>query len=421
MLCLIIWALIKSFAGPERILSALFLIGFSQIGSIYPQLGQIRFELITGVAGILFVLISRKGRGALSPSENAINKYFYFFVAVAVLSVPFSVDPGVSWFWVEYYFKRCWVLFFICIVLIDTEKKLKNFIYIFLIGSFWLSLGSLINYFSGNNVIEVNGVLRVKGATGILANPNGLANTIVQSIPFFYFTYFYFQKKSIKLLILSLGTVGIIGVFLSGSRGGFYGLISCMLFIVLFSKRKKRTFLFAVLILAVSLSFAGSNLIDRYETILNPTNMGKSGDARIWGLRHGFSMLLKRPILGVGLGCFDIARQRWYGWRLWSHNHYGQLMGELGILGIISWSLLIYHTVKCARRIRSEIKSSGLFEQYSFIYYLSMAIEVGIYTRLALGMSTHSMHIFFWYLCAGLIVSCSNIWFRRPKNLRVYI
>ena len=416
MLCLIIWSLITSLVKPERILSALFLIGLSQIGSVYPQLGQIRFELMVGIAGIIFILISRKGLKALSPNENAINKYLFFFIIVALLSVPFSVAPVESKYWVEYYFKRCWILFFLCVVLMDNEKELKYFIYIYIVSCLWLASGSLINYFSGANVIEVNGVLRVRGATGILANPNGLANTIVQSIPFVYYLYLYFQKKSIKLLIFATGIVSIIGVFLSGSRGGFYGLIFCTFCIAFFSKQRKRAFVFAGLLLAVSLVFAGPSLVGRYKTILNPTHMGKSGDARIWGLRHGVSMMIKRPVLGVGLGCYHIARQKWFGWRLWAHNHYGQLMGELGLLGIISWSLLIYYTIKGARRIRSEITANDLFKQYSFIYYLCMAIEIGTYTRLVLGMTTHSLHIFFWYLNAGLIVSCSNIFFGRPAK-----
>jgi len=416
MLALILWAFITALFKRDRILWALFLIGFSQIGAIYPPMAKIRFELIVGVLALIFLFFSGDRLRNLAPSKSPINKYFYLFVIVAGLSVPFAVDPGESSHWLEYYFKRCWILFLLAVVLLNKEEDLKKFFVIYLISIFWLSMGAVISYWKGINVVEVGGVLRVQGATGILSNPNGLANTIVQSIPFIWFFFFYVKKRIYKAIIAGLGVISLTVVFLSGSRGGFYGLIAALFFLTLFSNRKKLAFVFFGFVMVGSLIIVSPTLVDRYSAILNPSNLGRSGDSRIWGLRHGISMLIRRPILGVGLGCYPVARRQWYHWSLWSHNHYGQLMGELGILGIFTWGMLVFHTIKGARMIRAEIISSVPQENYPFVYYLCLAIETATYIRLVLGMTTHSMHIFFWYLNAGLIVASSNILSYRDSN-----
>ena len=252
--------------------------------------------------------------------------------------------------------------------------------------------------------------MRVRGATGILSNPNGLANTIVQTIPFIYYLSNYTKSRFKKMIFLCLLAFAVLAVFLSGSRGGFYGLIACVFILGVYSKRKKIGVAITIGFIILTIVFAGPNLVSRYATILNPSNLGKSGDARTWGLRHGISMLIRRPVLGVGLGNYPIARQKWFGWRLWAHNHYGQLIGELGLLGIITWGGLIFYTIKASRSIRFQVKDKYTVESdRPFVYYFALAVETATYSRLILGMSTHSMHIFFWYLNAGLMVSCMRI------------
>lgn len=409
ILLLIFFCLASSVAKKERILWALFLIGFTQIGDIYPQLGAIRLELIVGAASLVYLFLSADRFGYLSP-QNPINRFFYLFVAVACLSAIFAISTTEAVYWLEYYFKRCWILFFLAAVLIDDVKGLRLFIVIFAIAVSWLAAGSVVNYLSGARVVEVDGVLRVRGATGLLSNPNGLANTIVQTLPFIYYLFHYTQARIGKIVLFGLLTVSVFAVFLSGSRGGFYGLVACVFILAYFSKRRKMAVILACTFLAGVIIVAGPNLVNRYATILNPSNLGGSGDSRIWGLRHGISMMVRRPLLGVGIGNYPIARGRWFNWSIWAHNHYGQLMGELGLLGLITWGGLIFFTVKGARDIRKNAEAHYPEKKdRPFIYYLALAVETATYTRLILGMSTHSMHIFFWYLNAGMMVTCLRI------------
>jgi O-antigen ligase len=113
-------------------------------------------------------------------------------------------------------------------------------------------------------------------------------------------------------------------------------------------------------------------------------------------------MLIRRPILGVGIGAYPVARRAWYNWSVWAHNLYGQLMGELGILGTAAWGLMVFYTVKYARTIRKETAGA---ENLAFIHYLMLAVELSTYTRLVLGMTNHALHISFWYVNAALVAA----------------
>lgn len=409
ILLLIFACLASSVVKRERVIMALFLIGFTQIGAIYPQLAAMRLELVVGIVSLVYLLLSADKFGYLS-TQNKINKYFYLFITVALFSAIFAINTSEAFYWLEFYFKRCWIMYFLVVVFIDDIKELRQFTNIIVIAVSWIAIGAVVNHISGARVVEVNGVLRVRGATGILSNPNGLANTIVQTLPFIYYLFQYTAERKIKILLLGLFSIATYAVFLSGSRGGFYGLVACVFIIAYFSKKRKIAIMIACGFVVGTLVISGPSLVSRYATILNPSNLGTSGDARIWGLRHGVGMLIRRPILGVGLGNYSVARQKWFGWRLWAHNHYGQLIGELGVLGIITWGGLIFYTIKACKVVRRKVDSRYPEKsEYYFLSHLAMAVETATYTRLILGMSTHSMHIFFWYLNAGIMVVCMRI------------
>jgi len=195
---------------------------------------------------------------------------------------------------------------------------------------------------------------------------------------------------------------------MTGSRGGFIGLVSLGLFIVLLSKNKGKAILTLSLIGAITAPFLANTLIARYQTILQLGGSGVSANSRIVGFYHGIAMLIRRPILGVGIGAYPIARKDWFNWSLWAHNHYGQLFGELGILGTATWGLMVYYTIRYARSLRLRIDSLSGDNSYKLLYYTSYAIEVSTYSRLVLGMTTHSLHIPFWYINAALIF-CSHV------------
>lgn len=416
ILLVIIGLLISSLKGRYRLLYALFVIGWTELGNLYPVFGKVRFELIIGLL-VIVIICCHDNHDTIRSSNNLISKYFWLFLIAVLISVPQSVLVSHSWDWFTYYGKKCFIYFFGIAILLDDERKLLEYVWVVVISMFWFYSIPFIHYIQGDISIVVHDVQRVEAATGL--NVNGLANNIVQTLPFIYFTVLYERKLYRKAILCTFGIIGFVTVFMTGSRGGVIGLASLLALLAYFSKRKIRTAILVGSISIISLYFISSSLLVRYMTIFELGGSGVSAQSRIDGLIHGISMFIKRPILGVGIGAYPVARKSYFNCSVWAHNLYGQLIGELGILGTLAWALMVYYTIKYARAIRKHIE---LFDrnQYLFLYYLTLAVEISTYVRLVLGMTNHGLHIFLWYTNAALIVAAYNIVFKgeNVKDIR---
>ena len=77
-------------------------------------------------------------------------------------------------------------------------------------------------------------------------------------------------------------------------------------------------------------------LQDRFLTLVDPSygpqNVRyKSAEGRIGGLLNGFELWNQSPIVGFGPGSFAFATGGGFN----SHNVYGQVLGEMGTLGLV--------------------------------------------------------------------------------------
>ena len=117
-----------------------------------------------------------------------------------------------------------------------------------------------------------------------------------------------------------------------------------------------------------------------------------SAQSRLDGLITGIEMMINRPILGVGPGCYPVARKAWFGWSLWSHNHYGQLAGELGLIGVVMWFCFALQYIRTSWEMRKK------FINDIWIKNITTAIFVTSGLRLVLGMGDHSLFKFIWYI-----------------------
>jgi O-antigen ligase len=117
--------------------------------------------------------------------------------------------------------------------------------------------------------------------------------------------------------------------------------------------------------------------------------------------------MIRRPFLGVGIGCYPLARKAWYGWGLWAHNHYGQLFGELGVTGTVVWFLLIYWTFRNLLEVKRIVQEKA--PERNYFYYLSNAVIGCLFIRLVVGYTVHSLYGFIWYICAALSVVSLDI------------
>lgn len=380
-----------------------FIIMMIRPGLYYPILGKLRIELLVGVIIIVISLLSPDRLDRINLHKEPICKWLFIFVGVMLMSTCQAMDFKVSLEATTDFLKV--VLFFLMIImLIDNEKDFKLFIWFFIILSCVLGYEAVYNYGHGI-MVESMGGNRADYAVaekGMVAGHCAQANIILQALPFMWYLGVC-QKSAIeKIAGLVLFFFGVFVLAVSASRGAMIGFAVMLILIIYYAEHKILMSIGAASILIFVFHHMGAGFQDYMGTILQGTSSGLSAESRLSGLKHGIEMMVKRPILGVGPDCYPIARATWFGWNLWAHNHYGQLMGELGILGTIAWFGFLQSYLKKAlnlmRLYETEIEKSHIFR----------AVIVATATRLVTGMASHSLYVFVWYMFAAALAL--SIW-----------
>jgi O-antigen ligase len=379
---------------PALGVTAYLIIMVVRPGIFFPALGAVRIELLVGVGLLAYGLFS--GRLPRLTSRDAINKSMFLVVGVMLLSMVQAIDFSNSLDWMIEFGKI--VAFYIMVVtMLNSRGDIKMFLWVFGLLTALLAYNAIYNFHTGI-VVEATegGRVAYSAADGMGAGHVALANLTLQGMPFLWYLGVSNKRNLVKGIGLFLFVVCLYGVVISGSRGGFVGIVALAACLTYFSSRRLAMCIGGALIFLAIPLFATSGYMDYVSSIIGGSDV--SGSSRIIGLRNGIEMMIKRPILGVGPGCYPVARSAWFGWGLWAHNHYGELIGELGIIGTIVWFDFLKKYFKRAWRFARDENGDPAVRP------LSLAVVVATIVRLVLGMGTHSVYIFFWYMMAAVMV-----------------
>jgi O-antigen ligase len=244
------------------------------------------------------------------------------------------------------------------------------------------------------------GIARMIGVDKSLGDPNSFGASIVYALPFV--VPFWMEKPSRWLRIFLVAYVGLslVCIGLTGSRSSFVGLLLCCLMIVLRSRRRW-SLLVAAALLAPMLWFAlPSSLQTRFETIVNPgagpANAQASAMDRIEGLKIGLNLYERNPVTGVGPHAWKPATKR----DLESHNLYGELLGEMGTLGALTFLFILAGFAINWQRIRQAYQQHPEWSK-DFLFEVNVAIALGVILLLFEGNFGHNLFRYSWLWYGG--------------------
>lgn len=385
---------------------------FLRPGELFPAIESLHVERLIGI----FVLVSmfvgakiqkRKVEILNSPQAWAI----ILFATTLVLSLPNSYWPSQTRWEITDFLKV--VAFFILICnLIDTEKRLRIFIWTYMILIAYIAFDSLKGYYTGQ-IMFAQGIERAVGGTSAGGDPNSLANTMDITIPFLIFVAMTTGVFWHRLVLM--GSIGLMSwvVLISGSRGGFLGLF-VMLGCLWFTLRNKLVWAIGGVLAVLLIWFMlPDQYQERYSSIVEMSdNPDASTEGRYEAWAAGRQMFVDNPIIGVGAGAFGTAHAEAYSPKfrrsyLKAHNLYIQLAAELGIIGIFTFGALLFTIFRTNMRIRQRLRR--LRERKSFIYGVSLAITVSIVTLMFTGIFGHSLYRTHWYFCAAITAAMYEI------------
>ena len=263
------------------------------------------------------------------------------------------------------------------------------------------------------------------GGRGIMGDANdfALAMNVVMPISFYLGLSHNGIKRIGFWLLSALFVMANVSTF---SRGGFVGMAAVAFLFWLKSEAKARSLI--VLSLIVIVFFILSPLIPSQSKKVGSTYMAEitsienqgaeqgTGRERIELWKVGWRMFLDHPILGVGQAniSFHMADYQYdkYGnsyWHrnLWAravHSIYFTLMPELGIVGVLIWTLMLKNLFSKYQAVVLPFRDNpepAYKNELPFLTTYMTGLSVGLIGYLVTGMFLSAFYYaHFWHLSA---------------------
>jgi putative inorganic carbon (HCO3(-)) transporter len=374
--------------------------------------------LIVLITLMLFVQQGKFKERVTAPETKALNVFIFYIL----ISLPFVGYAGsVIQFHIPNFIKAV-VFFYFTIAIIDSPKRLKIFMFIFISVQVIRVLEPLYmnitDGYWGDFTYKGSGEFenRLAGAPTDIINPNELGFVIVTILPFLH--YLLLPKGFfIKILYFSLAIALLYAMILTMSRGAILALLIIAWMVFKKSKRKLMLIMFGCIFIIAGWSQLNSFQKDRYLSLVGESNASGMGastkDGRINGIIEEMLLGLKRPIVGHGVGTTPEVKYNKGGGRQASHNMYGELLIETGIIGFILFFRFLFAIGKSLKKITlnyeecerlSEEKTKR--EIFQFDRQLNFAMIAIFFMYLVYSINYYGVSQYYWYLFAGLTVVC---------------
>ena len=153
--------LVMSLKNPVYGVIAYFVVLNAKLGDMYPVLGAVRFELIVALFVMVRILFSTRGHGNFLPRVNPINTALWLLFAVGMISVAFSLFPGVSWNEGGYFLLKMTIFYIMIVTTVHTSADLSRILWAFILITAWIAYEPVVNYISGNVDEQLYGAVAV--------------------------------------------------------------------------------------------------------------------------------------------------------------------------------------------------------------------------------------------------------------------
>lgn len=380
------------------------------------------FSLTMGLSLInltmyLFIIVwgvTLKTRGTLF-QQNNVNRYMFimiFYMAISIILHVLSVQQASLKEEIVNFknYLNPWILFFLMTTLVNDKKTCERSISalnLFLIVTVFATL--VQNYTGFNLGTHLSGASWRDRSAGF-ADPNEYAAFLVLFLPLFV-THMLLEKERIKRIKgLCLFLIGLIGLILTISKGGFIAFFISMGCFFLYTWKNKiinvgRIYLFIVSLFALaSISYillpsgVKEKLIERVTLQrsgpISPWAVEKSltekltsGRTEIW--MYSLELIVKKPILGYGKAIASVYIPRG------THNDY---LGWLLNYGIVGFLLLSIIFIQIFRYIMYKLKTSN--DQKGKLLYLGYLFGLIGYVTTMFGNCIGPVRIIFWIYTA---------------------
>lgn len=356
---------------------------------VWPWMGALHVERVYMLVAIVYWALCADKRWI----PNRLNLAFVLFWIVTLASWLLSPNFIEGMPAVEDYFKI--VVFYLLVMTTVREgRDLKRLVVMYVVAAGLYMAHSLREYNCGNVTFDM-GTFRMSGVDNTYGQPNDFAATVVYSLTMVLPLWPECRKMWQRWALVGYGGLGITCVVLTSSRMGFAALC-CLIAIVLpLSKhRMKLVVLVAVaapLIWNVLPEDRQNRFLTLWDPSYGPTSAQASAEGRLMGWRDGVRLWRENPVLGVGPGAFAVGR----GSNKNAHHLYGQVLGELGTLGAVSFTCVLLAFLGNRLALRRLCRLHPEFGS-SFESRLIGATMLSVVLLLIMGFGGHLLFRYIW-------------------------
>nr|WP_133005708.1 O-antigen ligase family protein [Marinobacter sp. JH2] len=382
---------------------------FLHLSARIPGYGVVRPTLLLVLLISISLFVQRdKFRGW---SKNPVVASLFLLVVYLAVSLPLVEWPGSVVKNNLGDFVKAIVFFYFTVLLVDSNRRLKIFLVVFIGCQVFRVLEplflNLTEGYWGSRTHLGHGEFsqRLAGAPSDVINPNELGFVIVTAIPFLHYLLWSSGIKS-KFLYFFVTPPLLYALILTQSRGALLALFVVAFFVFKESRRK-----FSLILLAVFVGFSGWQVMsdqqkDRYLSLvgLSDTSNAATADGRIEGMMREFTLGFERPIVGHGLGTTPEAKTHILGRRQASHNLYAELLIELGLIGTIIFLRFLSNVYRGLVENQKSINQLALNSSGLFYINLNKALVALFWMYAVYSLNYWGLSQYYWYLFAGIVV-----------------
>jgi len=376
--------------------------------SFFPVIGALHPGYILHT--LLFLCLFLKGK--LLNFKNIQTRCFLGLLLLTTLHGPIAVN--------NYYAYLIWrgtLLYFIVYLsivnFVDSFEKIEKYIDIWII----------INLFCAFVGIKHGGKVP---NSGFMGDENDFALVMNMAIPFAYFMFLETNSTKKKLLYLIACCIFIAANVASLSRGGFVGLVPVILYCWYKTPKKVLSTIIVAIMISVLYFSASPKYWQEVKSIKEENIQKGTGEDRWYLWKITWKMFLDHPIIGVGQGNapWHISRYEPSGGLHGTsragravHSLYFTLIPELGLVGILLFTGMLYFSYKDLKWILKKEKefllkqnqSKEIIQQLHKIRFIIFGITGAMLGYLVSGAFLSVLYYPHFWLLIALFVSIRNI------------
>jgi len=319
---------------------------------------------------------------------------YTFAIAVATLLSPYtdvlSNDDFIDWL-------KYLVFFVILMTSVKTEKDLKIITTGFIVACFLFMAHSYWEFLNGR-VLYAVGTPRLVGVGVTFSEFNDYGTLIVCLLPMIFPLVTLCKKYWHYLFILGYVLLTLRSVMLTGSRTAFIMAVGLLILPILFSRHRFKLIPIMLIVAPIGWFVMPESLQNRYRTIWDQ-DINEEATASLQGRSAGFYGGLANwttsPLFGVGPGMHGRA----LGQSHQAHNLAGQVAGETGTLGIVTFLCMLscfginHYSIWKNYKYLQEKK---LGKEGLYCWRVSVAVMYAFMMLMLQGLGLHTAYRFPW-------------------------